>query len=475
MLIEIISRTAIATIGIYLFLIVWRLANQVLFAYLNYLEYKKIKKSEEIKKTSIIYPIYNEDPEIFKKVAKSAISTIDINNEIIFVDDGSENITELLPIYQTLQEFGCKVFLTENKGKRMAQYKGFCEASNEIIITVDSDTIINREGVENIQKLFQDPYVGCVTGDVRVSNWNENLLTRLTSMRYWSAFHIERAAQSYADAMMCASGPFSAYRKDIINNIKNKYTAQNFLGQKCTYGDDRHLTNLVLSKGYKTKFAPDAVAHTFVPATLTTFLNQQTRWSKSFYRESLWTTKFWKNIPRYSLFDTLIQPPIFLFFILSAALNVGLFLVTLDFRFLVIYLLSILLSGFIRVWYAILFTRDISFILFVLYGYFHLFILAPFRFKALLTINNNGWGTRGVNNLFKVYIWIPIFWTFITALGVSMHLILNLYNQEYLVNKVDILQDIQQLLQFTIVISPSVLLSILFFYIITRIEKRKRS
>jgi cellulose synthase/poly-beta-1,6-N-acetylglucosamine synthase-like glycosyltransferase len=320
-----------------------------------------------------------------------------------------------------------------------------------------------------------DPKIGCVTGDVKVVNSEVNLLTSLTSMRYWLAFHTERAAQSYANSMMCASGPFSAYPKKVIDRVKESYISQTFLGEKCTYGDDRHLTNLVLSKGYKTKFAPDAVAYTFVPEDLTTFLNQQTRWSKSFYRETLWTIKFWRNIGFYSFFDTIIQPIIFLLFVFSLSLNTLSLFISGNWDIILFYFLSIFLTGFVRSWYAILYTKDWKFLIFSLYGYLHLFVLVPFRFKALLTLFNNSWGTRGKksNALFSTYLWIPVFWGFVAIFAWFLNFLIDVSDipMYLLVNRY--ISFFELLNNIILPVIPFVMGSTVFFVVIHLRDKTK--
>lgn len=399
----------------YVFFIGWRVLNQTVFAFLNKVEHdKKYLHSTFKSKTSIIYPIHNEDPEILKMVISAALKVANEDNEVIFIDDGSENLEDIIGYYKIANNNkNCKVILIENCGKRKAQYLGFDVAKNDIIITVDSDTLITKAGVENIVKYFKDEKVGCVTGDVKVYNSDVNILTKFTEMRYWSAFHLERASQSYVGAMMCASGPFSAYRKSVIDKVKDTYISQYFGGKECTFGDDRHLTNLILNEGYDAKFCPDATAYTFVPEKLTQYLNQQTRWSKSFYREVLWTIKFWRKVHPFSLLDTVIQPVIFFLFLVSLSTSFFVFINTKDISIIFYYFLSIILSGLIRVAYAIFYTKNLSFLYFVFYGFFHLFILVPYRFKALLTMLNTGWGTRSKSSAFSVYIWIAIFWVFV--------------------------------------------------------------
>jgi len=326
------------------------------------------------------------------------------NLEIIFVDDGSPNVEKLRPVYEKYRQNNLKTFYRDNGGKREAQYFGFGQASGEYIITVDSDTLIYKEGILTlIAPMLRDPKIGAVTGDIRVQNRDTNLLTVLISIRYWLAFNLERAAQSFTGSMLCCSGPFSVYRKSTIDKIKEKYINQVFFGKKCTYGDDRHLTNLVLGEGFKTIYQIGAVADTFVPTTLGEYITQQTRWNKSFYRELLWTLKAWNKISFYSLWDSILQPFLFLFFTMTLGVNLFNFLDSLDFKVFLYYLSFVIIMASLRGFYGLIRTFDPRFLLFVFYGFIHLLILIPIRFKALMTLNDNAWGIRGTK---KTNVWL---------------------------------------------------------------------
>jgi hyaluronan synthase/N-acetylglucosaminyltransferase len=52
------------------------------------------------------------------------------------------------------------------------------------------------------------------------------------------------------------------------------------------------------------------------------------------------------------------------------------------------------MMGLLRCSYAIYRTRDPRFLMFLLYGFIHVFLLIPVRIRALLTLTDNRWGTR---------------------------------------------------------------------------------
>ena len=72
---------------------------------------------------------------------------------------------------------------------------------------------------------------------------------------------------------------------------------QKFLGQRATFGDDRAMTNIVLSH-YRTGYQDTAYCSTIVPNTNKVFLKQQMRWKRSWLRESIMAGKFmWRKEP----------------------------------------------------------------------------------------------------------------------------------------------------------------------------------
>jgi len=346
---------------------------------------------------TVIIPCYNENPEILEKCLESIEEQkYEGKLDTIVIDDGSKTIDSLMPVYRKFRENKkFEVILSdENRGKRDSQKIAFDKSDSEIYVTIDSDTVIETpNGIENIVKQFRNLEVGAVTGDVRVTNKKTNFLTRLISYRYWTAFHQERAAQSLFDVLMCCSGPFSAYRKSVVDKVKEKYVSQKFLGQKCTIGDDRHLTNLVLEEGHKVRFDNRAVAYTQVPENIGTYLKQQVRWNKSFYREMLWTLKSWGKHHWYMIYDMTLQ--FFLPFMLVIALVATLYqAIFVDINRLWFYIAILIGIALLRATYGMLRTKDIGFLTFVVYGFMHILLLVPARFYALATMGKNGWGTR---------------------------------------------------------------------------------
>jgi hyaluronan synthase/N-acetylglucosaminyltransferase len=369
---------------------------QVFYAQRTYRQSERTNSTMALPAVDVIVPSYNEDPAQLRACFDALVEQ-DYEGviRVFVVDDGSPNRAELLPLYDEYASLDdwTVILPPENGGKRHAQGIALAECDGDITVTIDSDTQIGSDGIRSIVQPFEDPTIGAVTGDVGVSNERSNLLTRLIGMRYWVAFNQERAAQSYFRSVLCCSGPFSAYRRSVLQEVWPAYLEQTFKGTPCTYGDDRHLTNLVLSVGSNTIFLPSARALTNAPETLRGYLRQQLRWNKSFYREVLWTLPFVTRLGWYIGFEMAVQVllPLLLTAMIATSAIVSM---AAHPQMALRYLVVTAIMGVARCSYAIYRTRSPRFLLFSLYGFLHVGLLIPIRMRALFTLTDNRWGTR---------------------------------------------------------------------------------
>jgi hyaluronan synthase len=397
---QLLLHTLQITFSVYALLVITHFLLQTFFAHRSHRRFVRglstTTSDDYLPSVDVVIAAYHEDPEGLAACFESLVEQDYAGTMAVYVvDDCSPNRAELAPIYERFGALpGWRVLWPEwNRGKRHAQDTAFRECRGEIMVTIDSDTIVAPDGVRNLVAAFADARVGAVTGDVGVTNWRKNLLTRLIGMRYWVAFNQERAAQGWFRTVLCCSGPLAAYRRSVLDRIWSDYIRQTFRGVSCTYGDDRHLTNLILSAGSDTLFVPGAKAITNAPESIRGYLKQQLRWNKSFYRELLWTVPFLLTRSWYMVFDMIVQTILPLVLTLAVASSLT-FSVLFDRHHILHYLLAITVMALVRCSYAIYRTRRPSFALFVLYGFLHAALLVPLRLRALTTLTDNRWGTR---------------------------------------------------------------------------------
>jgi hyaluronan synthase len=286
------------------------------------------------------------------------------------------------------------VAFERNRGKREAMAAGARAATGEILVYVDSDSFIRRDGIKKIVQGFVDPTVAAVAGHTEVANVAKNGLTRMQQARYYVAFRVMKAAESIFGTVTCCPGCFSAYRRECVMEVLDRWLNQRFLGVRATFGDDRSLTNMLLRK-YRIIYSSDAVATTIVPERHRKFLKQQLRWKKSWFRETLIAATFmWKKPPIaavafYAQFLFPIVAPI-----LILRMCVWLPIVNDDFISPIVYLFGTVMIGMMFSAYYLFWKSDRNWIYGLYFTLYYMIFLIWQMPYALATQRNNGWGTR---------------------------------------------------------------------------------
>lgn len=317
----------------------------------------------------------------------------------------------LLTEYQTY-----KHFIKPHGGKRKVMYTGFqcllaLTPALDAIVVTDSDTYLHPDATRELAfAISESPRVGAATGQVLIFNcatWT----SFLSSLRYWFAFNLERSSQSYHGVVNCVSGPLGIYRVECLREVLDRWASQTFLGAPCTYGDDRHLTNCVLSLGNIVKFTHLAVCYTDTPKEFIRWVTQQTRWSKSFFREIPINMISLHKHSWYMAYSVLFQSmfPFVMLYSLLVLLYFG------SFYQMILWLLTMLIGGLLKSAYAMSVTGDGKFFYMALYGVLYVTGYVPAKLFALMTLWDNSWGTRYISfsvdailvNRFFVFYFFP--------------------------------------------------------------------
>ncbi len=373
----------------------------LLYRFVLIMMYRPIPiKKEYEPSVSIVIPAYNEG-ETVRRAILTAIEAEypEKKKEIFCIDDGSTDDT-----WQYIQEMQEKypgkfvaIKTPENKGKRHALATGFKRSTSDIIVTLDSDSEIAKDAIRHLVAPFRYKNVGATTGNIKVSNRHTNFLTRMISVRYTMAFDFFRATWSTFGTVFCCSGVLSAYRRSVLMKILPDFENQTFLGEQCTYGDDRALTNLVLKLGLNTLYTKKAVVHTIVPATVSKLFKMITRWNKSFLRETyvLSTFIFTKYRPNNRVLPiidytmVLLMVPIqFILIVKSIGFAIYAPLTILPF------VTTVATMGLVYMLFYIKLEKNLDFIYGVFYSIFYTLILIWSLPYAAITIKDGSWLTR---------------------------------------------------------------------------------
>ncbi|NWX93888.1 HYAS3 synthase, partial [Nothoprocta pentlandii] len=397
-----------AILGLHLFI-------QSLFAFL---EHRRMRRRSQPgragRSVALCIAAYQEDPDYLKKCLRSAKRIAFPGLKVVLVVDG--NGTEDTYMRDIFHE----VMGSERAGSYVWRSNFHARGEGETEAGL-------REGLARVQALVRGTTYSCILqkwggkrevmytafralGD-SILNKYDSWISFLSSVRYWMAFNVERACQSYFGCVQCISGPLGMYRNALLQHFLEDWYHQTFLGTKCSFGDDRHLTNRVLSLGYRTKYTARSKCLTETPTRYLRWLNQQTRWSKSYFREWLYNALWFHKHHLWMTYESVVTG-FFPFFLIATVIQ-------LFYRGriwnILLFLLTVQLVGIIKATYACFLRGSAEMIFMSLYALLYMSSLLPAKMFAIATINKSGWGTSGrrtivVNfvGLLPVSVWVAV-------------------------------------------------------------------
>ncbi len=376
----------------------------LLYIAYQFYKYKPIESvsDAELPTCTVIVPAYNEGRLVYSTLLSIAASDFPAEKmEIIAVDDGSSDDTWYW-INKANEDLNRRITVykqPQNRGKRHALQLGFTTGTGEIFISIDSDSVVEKDTIRNLVSPFAvNDNCGAVAGNVKVLNKKQGMIPRMLNVSFVFSFEFMRAAQSSLGFVLCTPGALSAYRRDAVKHSLEDWISQKFLGREATIGEDRAMTNLILKQGYDVLFQRNANVLTNTPVTFRTLHKMFTRWGRSNVRETLMMNKFVFNNFRAN--HKAGARFVFLNQWLNLLSAVPLFLLMFYFLFThpVLYVCSALSATFIFASIQMLFFGKkynfadglwaYPYSVFYLFG---LFWIYPF---AIATVKNGGWLTR---------------------------------------------------------------------------------
>lgn len=450
--IEAMADFAISIYGVYslLFFIL-----QVIFTEINDRNITKDVKARSEdwndKTVGVVVVGYNEEKDLLVRCLESIKNSNYSNTRrIIFVIDGNEekdmymadiykkvmndNVVIMTELIRDIKDFDYSILGDKDRhvcimqphgGKREGLYSGFKVLMNDpdvdVILTTDSDTILDENAVKELAYQCRKENVGAVAGQILIWNSSESLLTHIVSYRYWLSFNLERASESFWGTVLCVAGPMACYKVDVLKSIMDGWYDQTFMGGKCTFGDDRHLTNRVLKEGNKVIYTKYAIGYTDTPSNWGRYFVQQTRWSKSYFREFFYNLQ---SVHLHSLWMCyeLCYHFIYFFLLMYWSLYILYFCSIYQKSLAVMMTLGVSLTKSV---YGAIKTKNPGFLYFFLYSFVYFLLIIPGKIAAIVTLWDTRWGTRGKGGGFLHSYWSVILWTSILVGGFIYSIVKN--------------------------------------------------
>ena len=221
-------------------------------------------------------------------------------DQIILVDDGSTDgmcgIVKQLKVEGLVDKVFC---LPIRNSKITAVNLALAECTGEIVLIIDADTVLAPGAIAAALPYFADPEVEGVSCNLKVANESTSLTTRFQAIEYAISISMGRQVSDALDLVPNVSGAFGAVRRSALQHVG---------GLDMEVAEDAALTMKLRQAGYKIRFAPEAVARTNVPDTLTALTLQRLRWDAALI--TIWCRRWIGNIsplsPNFRLIEALV-------------------------------------------------------------------------------------------------------------------------------------------------------------------------
>ncbi|MGH0190604.1 UNVERIFIED_CONTAM: hypothetical protein FKN15_048215 [Acipenser sinensis] len=387
----------IISFGIYGAVLGIHILIQSLFAFL---EHRKMRKDNlscsYTKSVALTISAYQEDPEYLRECllsVKNLQYPPDKLKIIMVVDGNSPDDQYMMDMFKEMFGEGVGTYVWKNNyhswDHRAALEESLGAAPGEHTYQNPDELDYREVETDDPQRLDVEDLINSKRCVCIMQKWGGKREVMYTAFK--ALGDTVDYVQSFFDCVSCISGPLGLYRNDLLQLFLESWYNQKFLGTHCTFGDDRHLTNRMLSIGYATKYTARSKCYTETPGQFLRWLNQQIRWTKSYFREWLYNSLWWHKHHLWMTYESIVTG-IFPFFVTATVIVLFYTRGLWDILWI---LLCIQIIGLIKALYACLLRMDLIMVFMSLYAVLYMTSLLPTKYFAILTMTKSSWGTSG--------------------------------------------------------------------------------
>ena len=228
---------------------------------------RRVAGEPHLPPVSVLVPAYNEEVGI-EQAVRSLVASDYPQLEVVVVDDGSTDRTA--EIVAGLGLPGVRLVRQANGGKAAALRTGTREASHDVLVMLDGDTVFEPGTIRALVQPLRDPRVGAVSGNVKVGN-RRGLLGRWQHMEYVAGFNLDRRLLDLLHCITTVPGAAGAFRREAVEAAGGLSTD--------TLAEDTDVTMGILRAGYRVVHEERAVAWTEAPSSWNDLWKQRYRWA----------------------------------------------------------------------------------------------------------------------------------------------------------------------------------------------------
>lgn len=196
---------------------------------------------------TLFIPAYNERKDVESKMRNTRDLDYPAGKlRIVWVTDGSDDGTpEELSKYEGVEVH----HLPQRSGKIGAMNRGMQFVKSPIVVFSDANTLLGRESIRRIVRLFNDPRVGCVSGEKRIRGSEADNAASAGEGLYWKYESMLKRWDAELYSVVGAAGELFAIRTELYREV-----------ERDTLLDDFIISLRVAQQGYTIQYDPEAYA-----------------------------------------------------------------------------------------------------------------------------------------------------------------------------------------------------------------------
>jgi cellulose synthase/poly-beta-1,6-N-acetylglucosamine synthase-like glycosyltransferase len=197
---------------------------------------------------TVIIAAHNEEQSIGPKLANLLATDYPADRrQILVASDGSDDGTNA--VVRTFADRGVRLLALPRVGKAAALNAALAEATGDIVVFSDANSMFSPDAIQAIIRPFADPTVGGVAGDQRYLRGGASGAMAEGERGYWDLDRMLKRAESQSGNVISATGAIYAVRRDLIPPVPDGVT------------DDFITSTAVVAAGRRLVFAEDAAAY----------------------------------------------------------------------------------------------------------------------------------------------------------------------------------------------------------------------
>jgi biofilm PGA synthesis N-glycosyltransferase PgaC len=206
-----------------------------------------IPDEDRLPGVSFIVAAYNEEDCIATKIANCLELDYPRDRiEFLFISDGSTDRTETIvlahPAIRSLHR-------PQRQGKSAALNRAVSEATKEILVCSDANTLLNPDAIRMIVRHYQDPTIGGVAGEKKVlASTGKDEVGQAEGL-YWKYESFLKKVDAACYSVVGAAGELFSYRRSLYEPIAANVILDDFISSM-----------KITKQGYRIAYEPDACA-----------------------------------------------------------------------------------------------------------------------------------------------------------------------------------------------------------------------